>query len=73
MIETLTEAPMANDDSEQALRLLHLLPAVRERANIIYAVAKDQKLQYFDFDASNMDRVADYVLETIKVRISCWL
>jgi hypothetical protein len=57
---------MATDEQMEVLKL-ELLPTIRERANIVYAKAKRGDLSYMDFDESLMPKVAEYVLETIKV------
>ncbi|KAJ1678700.1 hypothetical protein EV182_003525, partial [Spiromyces aspiralis] len=51
--------------TQQTIKYLQSLAAVRDRANQVYNLAIKGELQHFDFDPSKLEDVADYVLALI--------
>ncbi|KAF9164590.1 hypothetical protein BGX21_009923 [Mortierella sp. AD011] len=45
---------------------LRSLPAIRERAELVYSKAQDNQLKYFDVDLSKLNDVAKFVVSLIK-------
>ncbi|KAI1317894.1 hypothetical protein EDD11_007556 [Mortierella claussenii] len=58
----MTPAP----STAETIAYLKSLPAVRERAEQVYAKAQDRQLKYFDVDFSKLNDVAKFVVALIK-------
>lgn len=52
---------------EQKIAYLRTLPAIRERCGRVYELAKQGKLQYFDYNPDREDAAADYCIKIIEV------
>ncbi|KAF9197393.1 hypothetical protein BGZ49_002192, partial [Haplosporangium sp. Z 27] len=50
----------------ETIAYLRSLPAVRERAELVYAKAQNNQLKHFDVDFSKLDDVAKFVVSLIK-------
>lgn len=53
---------------QQTALYLRTLPAIRERCSRVHALAKEGKLQYFEYHPEKEDSVADFCIDIIKVR-----
>lgn len=51
--------------NQPTIDYLRTLQAVRERSQLVYDLAKQDKLQHFVLDESKLESVADYVLELV--------
>ncbi|KAJ1921251.1 hypothetical protein H4219_000850 [Mycoemilia scoparia] len=51
---------------QDPVKYLQSLKAVRERANVVFDLATQQKLRHFDYDAEKLQEVANYVSELIR-------
>ncbi|KAF9344546.1 hypothetical protein BGX26_004251, partial [Mortierella sp. AD094] len=58
----MTPAP----STAETISYLRSLPAVRERAELVYSKAQDGQLKYFDVDFSKLGDVAKFVVALIK-------
>ena len=58
----------ASNTPEQTAAYLRTLPAIRERCSRVHTLARDGKLQYFDYHPDNESAVADFCIELMKVR-----
>lgn len=55
-------------NSAQKATYLRTLPAVRDRCSKVFDLAKQGKLDYFDYHPEKEADVADFCVEIIKVR-----
>ena len=53
---------------EQMIEYLRTLPSIRERCGRVHDLAKQGKLQYFDYHPENEEIVTDYCIRIIRVR-----
>lgn len=57
------------------MKYLLSLPAIRDRAGVVWEAAQTGDLTHFDFHPERLDDVADFVTSVIKVgwepRVSC--
>jgi hypothetical protein len=54
---------------EQMIEYLRTLPSIRERCGRVHDLARQGKLQYFDYHPEKEEIVTDYCIRIIKVRI----
>ena len=54
---------------EQMIEYLRTLPSIRERCGRVHDLAKQGKLQYFDYHPDKEEIVTDYCIRIIRVRI----
>ncbi len=52
---------------QQTASYLRTLPAIRERCTRVHELAKQGKLQYFDYHPEQEDAVASFCLDLMKV------
>lgn len=52
---------------ELKAQYLLTLPAIRDRCSQVHDLAKEGKLEYFDYHPENEEKVADFCLEIIQV------
>lgn len=55
------------DNPESQAAYLRTLPAIRERCGRVHELAKEGKLQYFDYHPEKEGDVADFCVEIMKV------
>lgn len=55
--------------ASQTALYLRTLPAVRERCERVFELAKEGKLQYFEYHADQETSVGDFCLSIIQVRL----
>lgn len=55
---------------QSKVEYLRTLPAIRERCGRVHDLAKQGKLQYFDYHPEQEDAAAEYCLQIIKVNDS---
>ena len=58
---------------EQKAAYLRTLPAIRERCNKVYELAKQGKLQYFDYHPEKEADAVDLCIDLMKVCTICAL
>lgn len=56
---------------QQTATYLRTLPAIRERCSRVHELAKQGKLQYFEYHPDKEDEVAAFCLEIMKVCSYC--
>jgi hypothetical protein len=59
----------ARPSREQMIEYLRTLPSIRERCGRGHDLAKQGKLQYFDYHPEKEESVTDYCIRIIRVRI----
>ena len=52
---------------ELKAQYLLTLPAIRDRCSQVHDLAKDGKLEYFEYHPENEEKVAEFCVEIIKV------
>lgn len=52
---------------ELKAQYLLTLPAIRDRCSQVHDLAKEGKLEYFEYHPENEDKVADFCLEIVQV------
>lgn len=57
-----------NLSTEQTIEYLRTLPSIRERCGRVHDLAKQGKLQYFDYHPEKEEHVTDYCIRIIRVR-----
>ncbi len=62
--------PLGANSPEQTAAYLRTLPAIRERCGRVHALAKEGKLEYFDYHPDKEADAAAFCIEVIKV---CYL
>jgi hypothetical protein len=55
-------------NTEQTIEYLRTLPSIRERCGRVHDLAKQGKLQYFDYHPVKEEHVTDYCIRIIRVR-----
>lgn len=55
---------------KQTAAYLRTLPAIRERCTRVHDLARQGKLEYFDYHPEQEDAVASFCVEIITVRIT---
>jgi hypothetical protein len=53
---------------EQMIEYLRTLPSIRERCGRVHDLARQGRLQYFDYHPENEEIVTDYCIRIIRVR-----
>ena len=56
-----------NAPTEQTIEYLRTLPSIRERCGRVYDLAKQGKLQYFDYNSEKEEDVTNYCIKIIRV------
>jgi hypothetical protein len=56
-----------NLSTEQTIDYLRTLPSIRERCGRVHDLAKQGKLQYFDYHPEKEDHVTNYCIRIIRV------
>lgn len=56
---------------ELKAQYLLTLPAIRDRCSQVHDLAKEGKLEYFEYHPENEEKVADFCLQIIQVTY-CW-
>ena len=56
------------DNSQSKAAYLRSLPAIRERCEQVHELAREGKLQYFDYHQEKEADVAEFCIELMKVR-----
>jgi hypothetical protein len=56
-----------NLTSEQTAMYLRTLPAIRQRCSQVHELAKEGKLQYFDYHPEKEEEVSAFCIDIIKV------
>ena len=54
---------------ELKAQYLLTLPAIRDRCSQVHDLAKEGKLEYFEYHPENEEKVADFCLEIIQVAV----
>jgi len=54
---------------ELKAQYLLTLPAIRDRCSQVHDLAKEGKLEYFEYHPGNEEKVADFCLEIIQVAV----
>ena len=52
-------------------RYLLTLPSIRDRCSQVHDLAKEGKLEYFEYHPENEEKVADFCIQIIQVA-GCW-
>lgn len=61
----------ANFSTQEKIEYLRTLPAIRERCGRVHDLAKQGKLQYFEYHPDKETDAADYCSKIIKVCLTC--
>jgi hypothetical protein len=56
-----------NASTEQTIEYLRTLPSIRERCGRVHDLAKQGKLQYFDYHPEKEEDVTNYCIKIIRV------
>ncbi len=57
----------SNSSTEQTIEYLRTLPSIRERCGRVHDLAKQGKLQYFDYHPEKEEDVSNYCIKIIRV------
>jgi Protein of unknown function (DUF1688) len=67
-IVTMLVIPLSSSSSrENTIEYLRTLPSIRERCGRVYDLAKQGKLQYFDYHPEREEDVVNYCINVIQV------
>jgi hypothetical protein len=63
--------PLSSSSSrEEIIEYLRTLPSIRERCGRVYGLAKQGKLQYFDYHPEREEDIVNYCIKIIQVPLT---